>query len=36
MEQKDLTLRKAGLGVILDSQIPHLIGIDDFFDLAVQ
>ncbi len=29
MEQKDLALRKAGTGVVLDSQMPHLIGIDD-------
>lgn len=29
MEQKDLALRKAGPGVVLDSLMPHLIGIDD-------
>ncbi|CAG7725010.1 unnamed protein product [Allacma fusca] len=29
MEQKDLALRKAGTGVVLDSHMPHLIGIDD-------
>jgi len=29
MEQTDLALRKAGPGVVLDSQMPHLIGIDD-------
>ena len=29
MEQKDLALRKTGAGVILDSQKPHLIRIDD-------
>ena len=29
MEQKDLALRKAGVGIKLDSMQPHLIGIDD-------
>ncbi|CAG2058687.1 unnamed protein product, partial [Timema podura] len=28
-EQKDLGLRKSGLGVVLDSDMPHLVGIDD-------
>ncbi|XP_069675474.1 kinesin-like protein Klp98A isoform X2 [Periplaneta americana] len=28
-EQKALGLRKSGLGVVLDSDMPHLIGIDD-------
>ena len=28
-EEKNLALRKEGLGVVLDSQLPHLIGIDD-------
>lgn len=28
-EQKALGLRKAGTGVVLDSDMPHLIGIDD-------
>ncbi|CAH1792419.1 unnamed protein product [Owenia fusiformis] len=28
-EQKTLALRKSGLGVVLDSDLPHLIGIDD-------
>uniref|UniRef100_T1IMM0 Kinesin motor domain-containing protein n=1 Tax=Strigamia maritima TaxID=126957 RepID=T1IMM0_STRMM len=28
-EQKTLALRKSGLGVILDSDRPHLVGIDD-------
>ncbi|XP_075223673.1 kinesin-like protein 98A isoform X2 [Lycorma delicatula] len=28
-EQKALGLRKAGAGVVLDSDMPHLIGIDD-------
>lgn len=28
-EQTALGLRKAGLGVVLDSDIPHLVGIDD-------
>jgi kinesin family protein 16B len=28
-EEKDLALRKEGRGVVLDSEIPHLIGIDD-------
>lgn len=28
-EQKALGLRKAGIGIILDSDKPHLIGIDD-------
>lgn len=29
MEEKVLALRKAGTGVVLDSNRPHLIGIDD-------
>ncbi|XP_045453081.1 kinesin-like protein Klp98A [Melitaea cinxia] len=28
-EQKALGLRKSGLGVVLDSDMPHLVGIDD-------
>ena len=28
-EEKNLALRKQGLGVVLDSELPHLIGIDD-------
>ena len=28
-EDKQLALRKQGLGVVLDSELPHLIGIDD-------
>ena len=28
-EEKTLALRKEGKGVILDSMLPHLIGIDD-------
>lgn len=28
-EQKALGLRKFGTGVVLDSDMPHLIGIDD-------
>ncbi|ELT98872.1 hypothetical protein CAPTEDRAFT_195907 [Capitella teleta] len=28
-DQKDLALRKEGRGVVLDSELPHLIGIDD-------
>ena len=28
-EQDTLALRKEGLGVVLDSALPHLIGIDD-------
>ncbi|KAK7505448.1 hypothetical protein BaRGS_00003193, partial [Batillaria attramentaria] len=28
-EEKNLELRKEGLGVVLDSTLPHLIGIDD-------
>ena len=28
-EQKALGLRKSGLGVVLDSDFPHLVGIDD-------
>ncbi|GAB1601251.1 kinesin-like protein KIF16B isoform X1 [Argonauta hians] len=28
-EQTTLALRKEGLGVVLDSELPHLIGIDD-------
>lgn len=28
-EQSTLALRKEGLGVVLDSELPHLIGIDD-------
>lgn len=28
-EQKTLGLRKSGLGVVLDSELPHLVGIDD-------
>ena len=28
-EQQALGLRKAGPGVVLDSDMPHLIGIDD-------
>ncbi|GAB6021726.1 Kinesin-like protein kif16b [Chamberlinius hualienensis] len=28
-EQKALGLRKAGMGIVLDSDMPHLIGIDD-------
>lgn len=28
-EQKALGLRKSGQGVVLDSDMPHLIGIDD-------
>lgn len=28
-EEKTLALRKEGLGVVLDSELPHLIGIDD-------
>ena len=28
-EEKTLALRKEGLGVVLDSDLPHLIGIDD-------
>lgn len=28
-EQKTLGLRKSGVGVVLDSDMPHLIGIDD-------
>lgn len=28
-EQKALGLRKAGTGVVLDSDMPHLVGIDD-------
>ena len=28
-EEKTLALRKEGMGVILDSELPHLIGIDD-------
>ncbi|XP_076760112.1 kinesin-like protein 98A isoform X2 [Xylocopa sonorina] len=28
-EQKALGLRKSGVGVVLDSEMPHLVGIDD-------
>lgn len=28
-EQKALGLRKAGMGIVLDSDMPHLVGIDD-------
>ncbi|XP_076312392.1 kinesin-like protein 98A isoform X1 [Tachypleus tridentatus] len=28
-EQRTLGLRKSGLGVVLDSELPHLVGIDD-------
>lgn len=28
-EEKNLELRKEGRGVVLDSTLPHLIGIDD-------
>ncbi|KAK2180705.1 hypothetical protein NP493_430g01016 [Ridgeia piscesae] len=28
-EERNLELRKSGLGVVLDSELPHLIGIDD-------
>ncbi len=28
-EEKQLALRKQGLGVVLDSELPHFIGIDD-------
>ena len=29
LEERELALRKEGLGVMLDSELPHLIGIDD-------
>ncbi|XP_064623778.1 kinesin-like protein KIF16B isoform X2 [Lineus longissimus] len=29
LEEEKMALRKEGLGVILDSELPHLIGIDD-------
>lgn len=28
-QEETLALRKEGIGVILDSELPHLIGIDD-------
>ena len=28
-EQRALGLRKSGVGVVLDSEMPHLVGIDD-------
>lgn len=29
MQEETLALRKEGIGVVLDSELPHLIGIDD-------
>lgn len=29
LQEQTLALRKEGIGVILDSELPHLIGIDD-------
>lgn len=29
MKEETLALRKEGIGVVLDSELPHLIGIDD-------
>lgn len=29
VQEETLALRKEGIGVILDSELPHLIGIDD-------
>ena len=29
LQEKSLALRQEGLGVVLDSTLPHLIGIDD-------
>ncbi|GFR68868.1 kinesin-like protein, partial [Elysia marginata] len=29
LQEKNLALRQEGLGVVLDSTLPHLIGIDD-------
>ncbi|XP_037910484.1 kinesin-like protein Klp98A isoform X2 [Hermetia illucens] len=34
-EQKSLGLRKAGVGVVLDSEMPHLIGIHDDISTGV-
>lgn len=35
-EQKALGLRKAGMGIVLDSEMPHLIGInDDLFSTGI-
>ncbi|XP_038110774.1 kinesin-like protein Klp98A isoform X1 [Culex quinquefasciatus] len=34
-EQKSLGLRKSGVGVVLDSEIPHLIGIHDDISTGV-
>lgn len=28
-EDSGLALRREGLGVVLDSQLPHLVGLDD-------
>lgn len=28
-QEQTLALRKEGIGVVLDSELPHLIGIDD-------
>lgn len=29
LQEETLALRKEGIGVVLDSELPHLIGIDD-------
>lgn len=29
LQEQTLALRKEGIGVVLDSELPHLIGIDD-------
>lgn len=29
VQEETLALRKEGIGVVLDSELPHLIGIDD-------